>query len=77
MHRVYPFSRLTGPANVLVMPGLQSASLSAKLLAELGGDSVIGPVLVGMAQPVQIASMTASASDLLTLAVLGAGGIVR
>jgi malate dehydrogenase (oxaloacetate-decarboxylating)(NADP+) len=77
MHRVYPFSRLTGPANVLVMPGLQSANLSAKLLAELGGDAVIGPMLVGMAQPVQIASMTASASDLLTLAVLGAGGIVR
>jgi malate dehydrogenase (oxaloacetate-decarboxylating)(NADP+) len=77
MHRVYPFSRLTGPANVLVMPGLQSASLSAKLLGELGGDSVIGPMLVGMAQPVQIATMTASASDLLTLAVLGAGGIVR
>jgi malate dehydrogenase (oxaloacetate-decarboxylating)(NADP+) len=77
MHRVYPFSRLTGPANVLVMPGLQSASLSAKLLGELGGDAVIGPMLVGMAQPVQIATMTASASDLLTLAVLGAGGIVR
>jgi malate dehydrogenase (oxaloacetate-decarboxylating)(NADP+) len=77
MHRVYPFSRLTGPANVLVMPGLQSANLSAKLLSELGGDAVIGPMLVGMAQPVQIATMTASASDLLTLAVLGAGGIVR
>jgi malate dehydrogenase (oxaloacetate-decarboxylating)(NADP+) len=77
MHRVYPFSRLTGPANVLVMPGLQSASLSAKLLGELGGDAVIGPMLVGMAQPVQIATMTATASDLLTLAVLGAGGIVR
>jgi malate dehydrogenase (oxaloacetate-decarboxylating)(NADP+) len=74
---IFPFSRLTGPANVLVMPGLQSANLSAKLLGELGGDAVIGPMLVGMAQPVQIASMTASASDLVTLAVLGAGGIVR
>jgi malate dehydrogenase (oxaloacetate-decarboxylating)(NADP+) len=77
LQSVYPFSRLTGPANVLVMPGLQSASLSAKLLGELGGDAVIGPMLVGMAQPVQIATMTASASDLVTLAVLGAGGIVR
>jgi malate dehydrogenase (oxaloacetate-decarboxylating)(NADP+) len=77
LQAVYPFSRLTGPANVLVMPGLQSASLSAKLLGELGGDAVIGPMLVGMAQPVQIATMTASASDLVTLAVLGAGGIVR
>jgi len=44
----YPFSRLSGPANVLIMPGLQSANLSAKLLRELGGDSVIGPMLVGL-----------------------------
>jgi malate dehydrogenase (oxaloacetate-decarboxylating)(NADP+) len=77
MARVYPFSRLTGPANVLVMPGLQTANISAKLLKELGGDAVIGPMLVGMAHPVQIASMTASASDLVTLAVLAAGEIVR
>ncbi|MDB5668165.1 MAG: malic enzyme [Alphaproteobacteria bacterium] len=74
MHRVYSFSRLTGRANVLVMPGLQSANLSAKLLAELGGDRVIGPILIGMAMPVQIAHMTASASELVTLAVLAGGG---
>jgi malate dehydrogenase (oxaloacetate-decarboxylating)(NADP+) len=77
MQRVYPFSRLSEPANVLIMPGLQSANLSAKLLRELGGDSVIGPMLVGMAKPVQIAPMTATASDLVTLAVLAAGGIAR
>jgi malate dehydrogenase (oxaloacetate-decarboxylating)(NADP+) len=77
MAKKYPFMRLSGPANVLVMPGLQSANLSAKLLSELGGDSVIGPILVGMQQPVQIAPMTASASDLVTLAVLAAGGIAR
>ena len=77
MQRIYPFSRLTGPANVLVMPGLQSANLSAKLLRELGGDAVIGPMLVGMKQPVQIATMTTTASDLVTLAVLAAGEIVR
>jgi len=77
MSRVYPFSRLTGPANVLVMPGLQTANISAKLLKELAGDSVIGPMLVGMARPVQIASMTATASDLVTLAVLAAGQIVK
>jgi malate dehydrogenase (oxaloacetate-decarboxylating)(NADP+) len=75
MQRIYPFSRLSGPANVLIMPGLQSANLSAKLLRELGGDAVIGPMLVGMAKPVQVASMTATASDLVTLAVLAAGGI--
>ncbi|CAN5182336.1 NADP-dependent malic enzyme [soil metagenome] len=71
--RYYPFSRLTGPANVLVMPGLQSANLSAKLLRALGGESVLGPFLVGLELPVQIAPMTASASDLVTLAVLAAG----
>src|SRR3546814_7274203 len=57
----YPFSRLSAPANVLVMPGLQSANLSAKLLRELGGDAIIGPMLVGMEKPVQIATMGSSA----------------
>jgi malate dehydrogenase (oxaloacetate-decarboxylating)(NADP+) len=73
----YPFARLSGPANVLIMPGLQSANISAKLLRELGGDAVIGPMLVGMEKPVQIAPMTSSASELVTLAVLAAGGIAR
>jgi malate dehydrogenase (oxaloacetate-decarboxylating)(NADP+) len=73
----YPFARLSGPANVLIMPGLQSAHISAKLLRELGGDSVIGPMLIGMEKPVQIAPMTSTASDLMTLAVLAAGGIAR
>jgi len=77
MHKVYPFSRLTGPANVLVMPGLQTANISAKLLKELGGEAMIGPLLVGMEHRVQIAAMTASASDLVTLAVLAAGQVVR
>jgi malate dehydrogenase (oxaloacetate-decarboxylating)(NADP+) len=77
MQRIYPFSRLSGPANVLIMPGLQSANLSAKLLRELGGDAVIGPMLIGMSKPVQVAAMTATASDLVTLAVLAAGGVAR
>jgi malate dehydrogenase (oxaloacetate-decarboxylating)(NADP+) len=71
----YPFCRLSAPANVLVMPGLQSANLSAKLLRELGSGAVIGPVLVGMEKPVQVATMASPASDLVTLAVLAAGGI--
>ena len=74
--RQYPFSRLSGPANVLVMPGLQSANLSAKLLRELGGNATIGPMLIGMERPVQIAPMTALAPDVLTLAVLAAAGVV-
>jgi malate dehydrogenase (oxaloacetate-decarboxylating)(NADP+) len=77
MQRVYPFMRLTGPANVLVMPGLQTANISAKLLKELGGDAVIGPMLVGMEKQVQIAPMSATASDLVTLAVLAAGRVVQ
>ncbi|MDE2619796.1 MAG: NADP-dependent malic enzyme [Sphingomonadales bacterium] len=72
----YPFSRLSGPANVLIMPGLQSANISAKLLRELAGNAVIGPMLIGMDKPVQIAPMTAIAPDILTLAVLAAGGVV-
>ncbi len=75
--RKYPFVRLSGPANVLVMPGLQSANLSAKLLRELGGEAVIGPMLVGLKHSVQIATMSSTASELVTLAVLAAGGIAR
>ena len=73
----YPFCRLTGPANILIMPGLQSANISAKLLRELGGDSVIGPMLIGMEKPVQIATMSSTASDLVTLAVLAGSGIAQ
>ncbi|AXU18416.1 NADP-dependent malic enzyme [Novosphingobium sp. THN1] len=72
----YPFSRLSAPANVLIMPGLQSANISAKLLRELAGNAVIGPMLLGMEKPVQIAPMTSLAPDILTLAVLAAAGVV-
>ena len=73
---LYPFSRLSGPANVLIMPGLQSANLSAKILRELGGSATIGPMMIGMEKPVQIAPMTAIAPDILTLAVLASAGVV-
>jgi len=72
--KYYEFSRLTGPANILIMPGLQSANISAKLLRAIGGENVLGPYLMGMSLPVQIAPMTASSGDLVTLAVLAAGG---
>ncbi len=75
--KLYPFSRLSAPANILVMPGLQSANISAKLLRELGKGSMIGPMLVGMEKPVQIATMSSNASDILTLAVLSAAGIAH
>ncbi|MDT0576802.1 NADP-dependent malic enzyme [Croceicoccus sp. F390] len=73
---LYPFSRLSGPANVLIMPGLQSANVSAKLLRELAGATTIGPMLIGMEKPVQIAPMTSIAPDVLTLAVLAAARVV-
>jgi malate dehydrogenase (oxaloacetate-decarboxylating)(NADP+) len=77
MARVYPFSRLSGPANVLIMPGLHAANISAKLLKEIGGGRVIGPMLVGMSKPVQIVPMTSGASDVVTMAVLAASGVVQ
>lgn len=75
--RVYPFNRLSGPANILVMPDLQSANISAKLLKEGGGGKMIGPILMNMSQDIQIVSMTSSANDLVTLAVLAASGIAN
>ena len=73
--KYYPFTRLTGPANILVMPGLQSANISSKLIKALGGEIALGPYLLGMSLPVQIAPMTATANDLVTLAVLAGGGV--
>ncbi|MBV9428857.1 MAG: NADP-dependent malic enzyme [Bradyrhizobiaceae bacterium] len=68
----YPFSRLTGPANVLVMPAFHSAAISTKMLQELGGATVIGPLLVGLDMPVQIVGLNATDSDLVNMAALAA-----
>jgi malate dehydrogenase (oxaloacetate-decarboxylating)(NADP+) len=76
MAKLYPFSRLTGPANVLIMPGLHSANITAKLLKEFGGGKVFGPLLMGMSKAVQIVPMTSTASDLVTMTVLAASGVV-
>ena len=72
LQRIYPFSRLSGPANVLIMPALHSASIASQLLQELGGGTVIGPMLVGLGKPVQIVSMGATVTDLVNLAALAA-----
>jgi malate dehydrogenase (oxaloacetate-decarboxylating)(NADP+) len=69
---LYPFCRLTGPANVLVMPAAHSASISTKMLQQLGGVTVVGPLLTGLAKPVQIASMSATTNDILNLAAIAA-----
>ncbi len=68
----YPFCRLTGDANVLVVPGLHSAHIAARLAHHLGGGTTIGPVLIGLEKPVQIAAMDASSSQILDLACLAA-----
>ena len=68
----YPFCRLSGPANVLIMPAFHSASISTKMLQELGGSTVIGPLLVGLNKPVQIVSMNAKDSDIVNMAAIAA-----
>ena len=72
MQARYPFSRLTGPANILVMPGLHSANISFKLMQQLGGGSVIGPMILNGEFPFQIIPMSASVSDLVNAAALAA-----
>jgi malate dehydrogenase (oxaloacetate-decarboxylating)(NADP+) len=71
-HRLYPFSRLTDVANILIMPAMHSASISTKLLASLGGATVIGPLLVGLDAPIQIAPLGAPVSDIVTYATMAA-----
>ncbi len=70
--RRYPFCRLTGPANILVVPARHSASISVKLLQELGGATVIGPILSGLDRPVQICATGATVNDILNMAVMAA-----
>ncbi|NRA98293.1 MAG: NADP-dependent malic enzyme [Rhodobacteraceae bacterium] len=68
----YPFSRLTGPANVLIVPARHSASISVKLMQEMGGATVIGPILTGVSKPIQICSTVSTVNDILNMAVLAA-----
>jgi len=68
----YPFCRLSDTANVLVMPALHSASISTKMLQELGGSTVIGPLLVGLDKPVQIVPLGAKDADIVNMAALAA-----
>ena len=66
----YPFCRLTGPANILIMPGLHSANISFKLMQQLGGGSVIGPMLMGSQHPFQIVQMGAQVNDIVNAAAM-------
>ncbi|NQV61095.1 MAG: NADP-dependent malic enzyme [Alphaproteobacteria bacterium] len=77
LKKLYPFCRLSGPANVLIMPALHSANIASKLLQEIGRCTVIGPILVGLSKPVQIAAMGASVGDLVNMAALAAHEAAR
>lgn len=68
----YPFCRLSGPANVLIMPALHSANISYKLLQAVGGGTIIGPMLIGLEKPVQIVQMNATVNDLVEAAAIAA-----
>ncbi|MEO1749975.1 MAG: phosphate acyltransferase, partial [Pseudomonadota bacterium] len=68
----YPFCRLSGPANVLVMPAFHSASIATKMLQELGGSTVLGPLLVGFEKSVQIVSLTSRDTDIVNMAAVAA-----
>jgi malate dehydrogenase (oxaloacetate-decarboxylating)(NADP+) len=68
----YPFCRLSGPANVLVVPARHSASISTKLMQEMAGATVIGPILTGVDKPIQICSTVSTANDILNMAILAA-----
>jgi malate dehydrogenase (oxaloacetate-decarboxylating)(NADP+) len=71
----YPFSRLSEPANVLIMPGFDSASIATKMLQELGEVTMVGPLLVGLKHSVQIAGLNATAADLVNMAAIAAYNI--
>ena len=68
----YPFCRLSGPANVLVVPARHSASISVKMMQEMGGATVIGPILTGISAPIQICSTVSTVNDILNMAAIAA-----
>ena len=72
MQKYYPFARLSAPANVLVMPARHSSSISTKLMQEMAGATMIGPILTGVEKPIQLVSVNASANDILNMAVMAA-----
>jgi len=76
---LYPFSKIVGNANILIMPGQHSAAISYKIMKTLGGAKVIGPLLIGLGQAIEIAPLRSSTSDILNLASIAAysAGIIN
>lgn len=69
---IYPFSKIVGNANILIMPALHSAAISTKLMKVFGGGKNIGPLLIGLGQPIEVAPLRASTSEILNLASIAA-----
>ena len=69
---LYPFSKLVGNANILIMPGQRSAAISYKMMKTLGDTKVIGPLLIGLGLPIEIAPLRSSTSEILNLASIAA-----
>ena len=69
---LYPFSGIVGNANILIMPGQHSAAISFKIMKTLGGAKVIGPLLIGLGEPIEIAPLRSSTSDILNLSSVAA-----
>ena len=69
---VYPFSKIVGNANILIMPALHSAAISTKLMKVFGGGKLIGPLLIGLGSPIEVAPLRASTSEILNLASIAA-----
>ena len=76
---LYPFSKIVGNANILIMPGQHSAAISYKIMKTLGGAKVIGPLLIGLGQAIEIAPLRSSTSDILNLASIAAysAGVIK
>ena len=72
MQALYPFCRLSGPANVLIMPALHTASVVTRMLPQVSSSHIIGPLLLGLAKPAQVVSLNATVNDLVTAAALAA-----
>jgi len=69
---IYPFSKIVGKANILMMPALHSAAISTKLMKSFGGAKLIGPLLIGLGLPIEVAPLRSSTSDILNLASIAA-----
>ena len=69
---IYPFSKIVGKANILMMPALHSAAISTKLMKVFGGGKLIGPLLIGLGLPIEVAPLRSSTSDILNLASIAA-----